>query len=230
MTAQEKPSFGRIAADLRQPWFREELRTAWSIALLYRVPSLPVVWIFARLGLSPVGVSFLALAVALAMPLLAWGLPLAHAPWAVALAGALFQVLDCADGTLARVTGRTSKTGGDLDFLVDMTQWGLLYLAIGLLADRVLGADGWATLAAMAGWVRLLARVIRDRLQGPEDGVPGPLTPADWLPMLIGGISGLIPILALTGDYLGWAVWALMIYSLLDVAEGLLPLARDLRR
>ncbi len=234
MNASQKVTFRRIAADLRLPYLREEWRTAWSIAP-YRFPSVPLVWLLARAGLSPLAVSGLALLAALLLPALALWLPLAFAPWAVAGAGALFQMLDCADGMLARVTGATSKTGGDVDFLVDMAQWGLLYLAIGILADRVLGGAGgmtwgWTALGALAGWGRLLARVIRDRLAGAEDAVPAPLRMIDWPVAFVSGLSGLIPFLALSGDWLGAAVIALMVYSALDIAEGLLPVLRALRR
>lgn len=39
--------------------------------------------------------------------------------WAAALLGYFAFVLDCADGQLARITGRTSPVGSYLDFLVD---------------------------------------------------------------------------------------------------------------
>ena len=107
-------------------------------------------------------VTFAALIVALLLPVLAAFAPLAAAPALLCLAGVLFQVLDCADGMLARATRRTSKRGGDLDFLIDMAQWGLLYISLGLLADRLLETSWlWACVGAMAAWGRLYARVVR---------------------------------------------------------------------
>lgn len=228
-------TFRRIAADLRAPWYREEWRSGWAVALLYRVPSLPLVWLFARAGWSPLAVSGLALLVALSLPALALFLPLSAAPWAVLVAGILFQILDCADGILARVTGRASPRGGDVDFLVDMVQWGLLYLSLGILADRIIGGGaaigwGWTALALLAAWGRLLARVIRDRLEGAGSDVPAPLRPVDWIPAFVAGLSGLIPILALAGSWLGIGIAALLVYSALDIADGLTPLVAGRRR
>ncbi len=225
-------TFARVAADLKGARYREEWRSSWAIALLYRVPGLPLVWLLARTPVTPMGLTLAALLLALALPGLAWGLPLGAAAVAVAAGGALFQVLDCADGTLARVTGRSSRGGGDADFLVDMAQWGLLYIAIGLLADRTLGTGGgWTALAAAAAWGRLLARVISDRLKGFGGGGSRPLRPLDYLPAFVAGLSGLIPFLALSGPWLGWAVLALVVYSLLDIGDALGPsVARALRR
>jgi len=220
----------QVAADLRGPWFRVELRSSWATALLYRAPSVPVVWALVRLGVSPLAVSLIGLLLALSMPLQALNLPVGIAAVTVALSGMMFQVLDCADGILARVTDRTSKLGGDVDTLIDLTQWGLLYLSVGLLADATLDTGlFWTASAAVAAWARLLARVIRDRLDDGIEATPRPLRLAQYPSAFIAGISGLIPLLALTGPWMGTAVCALVVYSLLDVAEALVPLVRALR-
>lgn len=229
MTGTAQPSFSRVAADLSGERYRAEWRSSWAIALLYRAPALPLVWLLARTPVTPLAVTLAALALALALPVLAWGLPLGWAGAAVAAGGALFQVLDCADGTLARVTQRSSARGGEADFLVDMAQWGLLYIAIGLLADRTLSGEavgGWTALAATAAWGRLLARVISDRLKGFGGGESAPLRPADYPAAFVAGLSGLIPFLALAGPWLGWAVAALALYSLLDLGDALSPALR----
>ncbi len=215
-----------IADDLRGGRLRSEFRTSWAIALLYRAPSLPLVWLATRLGIGPTAVTLLALALALTMPLQALVLPLSVAVWGVAASGMVFQVLDCVDGTLARVTGRTSRRGGDLDFLVDMAQWGLLYLAIGILADRWLGAGwSWTALAAGAAWLRLLARLVRDTLAAaPDAGPPHPGGLTQIPVVFVAGLSGLIPFLALTGSFLWLSVWFLLVYALLDLGDALVSL------
>jgi len=66
---------------------------------------------------------------------------------------------------------------------------------------------------------------VRDRLDQPtDDDRPAQLTPAQLPGAFVAGLSGLVPFLALTGGGLGWAVSALLIYSVLDLVEGLLPL------
>jgi len=227
MAASDSIPLAEIAADLRGPRFRAELRTSWAIAVLYRLPAVPAVWAAARLGLSPTQVTYLALLLALTMPLQALFLPLGLASVCVALSGIVFQILDCVDGTLARITRRSSRRGADLDFLTDMAQWALLYLAIGLLADRTLGGSwGWAALAAGAAWVRLYARVIRDRLAEPEQAPPAPvpIRAAQWPVVFVTGLSGLIPFLALAGGGLWLAVLFLLAYAVLDLLDAALPL------
>ncbi|WP_216665312.1 CDP-alcohol phosphatidyltransferase family protein [Pseudoruegeria sp. HB172150] len=220
----EKVGIGRIAADLRGKRIADELRSAWSLTLLYRVPSLPFVWSFARLGIGPMPVTGVGLFIALSLPFLAWGVPLSAAPWAVVVAAVLFQILDCADGTLARVTGRTSPAGAEFDLFVDMVQWACLYIAIGLLADRTLGTGfGWTALALVAAWTRLFARMLRERLGGLDDADPAPLRLADLPIVFVSGLSGLFPFLALTGVWLGVAATLLLLYSLLDIGDALLP-------
>lgn len=204
------------------------MRTSWSTALLGRWPSVPVTWVCARAGLAPMAVTLAGFALALSLPLQALVVPLWLAVWTVAISGLVFQVLDCVDGTLARLTGAISRRGGDADFLVDMAQWGLLYLSIGVLADRALeGHWQWTAVAGMAAWGRLMARVIRDRLGSDAGSAPAPLHLADYPAAFLAGVSGLIPFLALSGSWLGIAVMALLIYSLLDIAEAALPLARN---
>ncbi|MCG6902396.1 MAG: CDP-alcohol phosphatidyltransferase family protein [Rhodobacter sp.] len=227
MTSQNRIAWTEIAYDACGERMRVEIRSSWAIALLARGPSVPVTWLLARAGVAPMTVTLAGLALALSMPAQALLLPLSIAVWGVALSGWLFQVLDCVDGSLARLNRVTTRRGGDMDFLVDMAQWGLLYLSIGVLADRTLDmAWLWTAVAGIAAWGRLLARVIRDRL---DDADPAPLIPlraADVPVAFLAGISGLIPFAALTGGWLGVAVIALLIYSLLDIVEAALPLTR----
>ncbi len=213
-------------AELNNAHFWEEMRGSWATALLSRPPALVLAWACGRAGLRPLVVTGFAFFVALSLPVLAWTLPLGWAVWAVFAVGWFYQVLDCTDGSLARVSGQTSRVGADLDFLIDMVQWGLLYIALGLLADRVLqtGGFGWTALAGAAAWARLLARVVRDRVTGPDSPPAGPIRPIDWPSVFLGGISGMIPFLALAGPWLGLAIWALLIYAVLDCIEGAWPL------
>ena len=227
MASGQKLGIKQIAADACGARLWAELRTNWAIALLYRAPSIPVAWLAARIGASPMAVSLTGLAMAISMPGQAAFIPVELAVWTVAISGFLFHVLDCVDGTLARLTGRVTKRGGDVDFLVDMAQWGMLYLSVGILADRSFDTGfAWTALAAATAWGRLMARVIRDRVNNDAGDAPKPLEPAEYLPAFLAGISGLIPFFALAGPYLGIAVIALAVYSVLDMVEAALPLTR----
>lgn len=223
------PRLNDIVAEYRDNKLDEELRGNWAIALLNRAPSFVVVWLLARLGASPLGVSLAAAFLALSLPLLALFLPIRLAGVAVFVAAYIFQVLDCADGALARITNRSSDFGARIDFLIDMAQWGLLYLSIGLLADRHLdGLWGWTALAAAAAWLRLFARLLRDASgpQGDNPAAPPRLSAGGVAAAFFAGLSGLIPFLALAGLWLGAAVVFLICYSLLDVADAALPAFR----
>lgn len=225
MAGHQNITMGKVATDLKGDWFQADLRTSWAITVLYRWPSVPLVWLLIRMGFRPMAVSLLGLGLALSMPAQAMLFPPGVAGVTVALSGMVFQVLDCADGTLARLTGLTGKRGADADCLIDIAQWGLLYLAIGLLADTALGEGWlWTALAGVSAWARLLARAIRDRLVAGDDTPPGPLRPAQYPYVIVVGLSGLIPFLAMSGSWLGVSVCALLIYSLSDIAEALFSL------
>ncbi len=222
-------SFKDILADLRKPYVRHEFRTSWAIALLYRMTSPPFVWLLLRLGFGPMGVTALGFALALTMPVQAAFLPLGIAGWALFISGALFQILDCADGMMARLLRKASLLGADLDYLSDMVQHGLFYTALGILADRTLGTGfAWTALALAAAFIRLLARLVREQVaqRVPDTAGDQPLRLADLPVAFVAGLTGLIPFMALAGGSLGYMVIALLVYALLDVADAFLPMTK----
>lgn len=196
-----------------------EWRGSWSIALLYRQPGFMTAWLALRLGLSATLVTASSLCITLAIPAVALFAPAGAAALSVFVLAVIFQVLDCADGTMARTSGQASEKGGKFDFLVDMLHWGALYWAVGVLADRQFDTGWyWAALGLLAAWLRLFARVANDSApQSPSDTQPKqpPLHV-----IVIAGISGVIPFLTLTGPFLHWAVLALLVYSILDVFDA----------
>ena len=231
-------TFRSLWRQYRQDKFAKELATDWAAALLYRAPGFWLVALLAPTGISPTAVTLAAVPVVLAMPLAALTLPLAAAAIAVALLAALFQTLDCTDGALARATGRSSARGGALDFVIDMGQWGFFYTSIGLLADRVAAGDTvagffWTALAAVAAWLRLYARVIRDARPAAPAGpaAPGParLGGFDRRERGISGLSGALPVLLILAFFTGTLpalVVFLLAYSLLDVGDAALATFR----
>ncbi|SEO79302.1 CDP-alcohol phosphatidyltransferase [Salinihabitans flavidus] len=220
MTASDSLSFRAVLASFDAEQRRREWATDWSIVLLYRAPGLVLAWLFLRLGLLPTTVTLIGLGLSLALPLTAGVLPLSIAGIAVFALALAFQITDCADGTMARASGQISATGGRADFLVDMAHWGLLYVSLGLLADRTFGTAGlWSALGATAGWMRLYARTCNDAAaERPDDGSPKPPNP---LIGFIAGLYGLIPFTALAPNLLHIWVIGLVIYSALDIADAL---------
>jgi len=228
MTIPRNLPFHAFSLDMRTDHVRNELRTDWSMTLLYRWPGVALAWLLARVGIGPTGVTCISLVLALSLPMQAMLLPMAAAAWTIAISGALFQTLDCADGALARATGRTTVRVADLDYFVFMAQWPLLYAAIGLLADQTfVTGSAWTALAIAAGAARLLARIFRDRVTSRQPVADTGLQRRSllYLPVaFIAGLSGLIPLLALSGRWLDTAVWFLLVYAVLDIGEALWPM------
>ena len=114
--------------------YRQSLKPAdsWFNTYFARVLAAPVVWLLARTPVTPNQVTFastLVMGAALAALALMEG---AAGLWVGVVGLELSYVLDCADGQLARVTGRTSEVGGALDFMMDELKAYLLVSAVAL--------------------------------------------------------------------------------------------------
>ncbi|PSL18735.1 CDP-alcohol phosphatidyltransferase family protein [Shimia abyssi] len=197
-----------------------EKGTNWSVYLLYRGLGTVLAWLLLKTSTTPTRVTVVALGVVTLIPVMAGFLPLWLAGSVCFVLAFLFQVLDCADGSMARACGTDSAAGARYDFLVDMFQWGVLYASIGLLADR-LGDGGtfWTMIGFAAGWLRLFARVCNDSVPEGESDDDGPKM---WgIMWFLNGLSGLVPLLFLSGPYMYLAVIAVLVYSIGDILDAL---------
>jgi phosphatidylglycerophosphate synthase len=190
-----------------RPRFRNELRTEWAAALLYRPVSLLLTPLLAACHVPPLAVTFLGAACALALPLLAF---LGWGSTAVGVVGIAFCILDCMDGDLARATGRVTAAGAYADFVVDLLHRAALYAAVGFLWD------GYAGLAAglACACVAFMARAAR--LYLPPRGDAGP---HGIVFSFLSGLDHLLPVaLIVFGafDALGALIAWLAVYSLGD--------------
>lgn len=135
--------------------YRQSLKPADSYFNLYlaRPLAAPLVAAFARTRVTPNQITFLSMTVALAAmaPLVALPGPLGL--WLGVLGIELAYILDCVDGQLARVTGRTSAVGGELDFLMDELK---AYLLVAAIAARWHLHDGGGTWALFVGLATLV--------------------------------------------------------------------------
>lgn len=227
MPSEKTPGLVEIIADYRARKWASDLRMDWAIAILARLPSFLLIWLFARRKIAPLSVTYASILLALSLPLLALFLPAAVASIVVFICAWLFQILDCTDGGLARATGTVSDRGEQIDFLADMLQWAMLYAAIGILADRQFDSGWtWTALGILAAWGRLFGRIIDDTLGAKSSASIGdqPKFSLQQVPLaFVTGLSGALPFLALAGDYLHLAVYGLLVYSLLDIANNLRP-------
>lgn len=143
-----------MLADARRI-YRESLKPADSRFNLYfaRPLAAPLVAAFARTRVTPNQVTFMSLGVMLLAVAGFIALPGLWGVWVGVALVELSYVFDCADGQLARVTGRSSEVGSLLDFLMDELK---AYLLVGALTVRWWLHDGGGALAFIVGLTTLV--------------------------------------------------------------------------
>ena len=114
--------------------YRESQKPADSLFNRYvaRPPAAVVVTALARTRATPNQVTFLSLAVFLAAAVVFATVPGPLGLWLGVGLVELSYIFDCADGQLARVTGRSSPVGALLDFLMDELKAYLLVASVAL--------------------------------------------------------------------------------------------------
>ena len=161
----------------------------------------------------------------------------------------LAYILDCVDGQLARVTGRTSIIGGELDFLMDELKAVLL---IGALTVRWSIHDGGSTEAFLVGVPVLailaialsLTRFVRTDLYAEATGTErqrhgesagaastrkSPLWPVEMVARLISQYPVTLPIFAAFGR-MDLFVWAYGVVHVLYAGKTMLSILLNLGR
>jgi phosphatidylglycerophosphate synthase len=146
--------------------------------------------------------------------------------------GVVFCILDCVDGDLARVTGRTSRLGAYADFITDIVYRIALYASIGLIVDRSPIAESLVPIGEGAGLAVGLACVLfavvarACRLYVEADGSSASPargtrdTGASVAIAFLSGIDHLLPIGVLAfgaAGRLDWLLAYLFVYSLGDL-------------
>lgn len=138
-----------MLADVRRI-YRESLKPADSLFNLYlaRPAAAVLVAALARTRATPNQVTFVSLLVMLGAVAGFIAVPGWPGLWLGVLLVELSYVFDCADGQLARLTGRTSPVGALLDFLMDELK---AFLLVSALAVRWYLHDGGGVLALLVG-------------------------------------------------------------------------------
>lgn len=179
-----------------------------------------------RLGLPPavltvanllIGLVVSVMVVVLAGPVAAGSVP----AWAVGLLALVgWQVayaFDCADGQLARVTGRTSSTGARLDILCDVASQIALVTALSAtaVAQRP-GTPAWLLSAFAGTWmVNLVTSVLQS---GPQ---AASMVPSRSLPVrVVKLVRDYGAVITLAGIVLtvtpAWTVWLVAGFTLVN--------------
>ena len=219
-----------LIADYRRDKLAEEVAGDWGSALVYRPLAFVLAWPLARLRVPPTAVTLSGSLLLPAIVAIAVVVPTETAVPLVCMLGALFCVLDCVDGTLARALRRESTFGYYTDLSSDLIYRPTIYAALGHLADRLAGSAQSTTLAIalLAAWLALFARVARlygEKLlpQPPATAPPRPAVDASAIAAAfytaLSGMDTLLPLLALALWWLGALpvlfTW-LLIYSAAD--------------
>lgn len=134
----------------------------WAGALYLRRWSLPLTWLFVRLGLSANAATWAMIAVgligALVLTVPTW--------WAVLVCAVLMQAqvwIDCSDGEVARWWGTSSAKGIYLDRIGHYATEAALPIALGVHVDGGLDDVGWFTLlGALTSVVVVLNKAFGD--------------------------------------------------------------------
>jgi phosphatidylglycerophosphate synthase len=192
-----------------------------------------------RLGVAPTVLTLgnLVVALATAVTVVALAAPVAAgtAPaWvagAVALIGwQLAYAFDCADGQLARVTGRTSAAGARVDILCDVAAQCALVAALGAtaLAQRP-GLPGWVVAVFAGTW---MVNLVTSALQsGPA---AASMVPSRSLPVRVaklirdpGAVFFVASLILLLVP--AWIVWFVVAYAVINSAFLLASIAFSAR-
>lgn len=155
----------------------------WAGRLYMRDLSPYCSWVAIRIGFSANQLTYLmVMCGVLAGAVVA--LPLTGAGWlAGALGGALlvqaYLLLDCSDGEVARVTGRTSITGVYLDRIGHYLSEVALLVGLGYRAQGGLAPGGWVELGLIAALGAVLIKAETDNVVVARAKSGLPATPAE---------------------------------------------------
>jgi CDP-diacylglycerol--glycerol-3-phosphate 3-phosphatidyltransferase len=152
---------------------------------VYRPVSIPVATLLAKTPITPTHVTYVS-------ALLSFGGGAAFAMRAYVLGAVLTllgSITDCVDGDLARVSGRTSKSGSYLDHVLD--RWTDAALIVGLTFSD-LNEFGGIGMAALVGTFMVSYARTKAQAVGTDCEVGLASRDARMLILVIAGVTGLI--------------------------------------
>lgn len=218
-TENEEGVFAQIAEVYRTS--RKDRDLVWNVYVA-RPLAAGLVWALARTPLTPNQVSFLGAFVFVGV---AVALVASTSPWAVVVAALMIQfsyLFDCADGQLARLTGKTSSVGMYLDFLIDELKAALLVGACAVRLWLVYDQVWWLVVGiasvALASIATSLTTFIRRPEYAGKEIKPGVYVERAAPKSLVGKIVRLIETVAqLIIHYPSWFHFAALA-GLIDLA------------
>jgi archaetidylinositol phosphate synthase len=177
---------------------------------LYRPVSRPLAGVLARTFVTPIQLTWLS-AVLTAAGGVAFGFGEYLLGVLLALVG---QVADCADGDLARITERSSRTGAFLDSVLDRWTDAALIVGLGFSADR------YGTAAALALIGSFLTSYARARAQSLGADCPEGIATRD--------VRMLIVMAAALTDLIVQGLWTIAVLGFVTSIQRMVWAMRDL--
>ncbi len=203
-------SFKAIVEDYRMNLLSEEIAGMWGVVVFFRLPGFLVAKAAIFLGVSATCLTSSGFLITALIAASASFLPASSALLAIAALAAGFQIIDCADGTVARATGTASLSGRFLDFASDVLWRVVCLAAIGQVADgHMPGASpSWLAVGLIAGFCATYARLIRSyakslpaRPKAAAGGTARPFVAAPYA--FLSGLDQLFPFLAVLASAYG---------------------------
>jgi phosphatidylglycerophosphate synthase len=217
------PSFKALVSDYTHLLALQEVQGMWAVVVFFRLPGFAVARLAISHGISATSLTLLGFAITVLIALAGAFLPVPTALWVIAGLAVAFQILDCADGTVARATGTASLRGLFLDFASDILWRATCLAAIGHVADRLSpGATPfWLAIGLMAGLCATYARLIRCYVDALPTGNVQAGDLRRYRPTLgnlafsfLSGLDQIIPVIALAAWAFGW-LEALMVFTVI---------------
>ncbi|MBG1230777.1 CDP-alcohol phosphatidyltransferase family protein [Aestuariivirga litoralis] len=203
-----RPTLKAISQDYWHNKFHDEIRGDWGSAIFYRLPAFALARVAMALHISPTTLTLAGLVATVMMAVVAWFWPPNTALPLYALFGVLFSLFDCADGPLARATGKTSPQGAYLDAACDGVNRITGLAALGLITDGISPgpAPSWLALglfcAVCATFGKLTRSDLKLRIQRTKPNTKARPNVFELIHSGFSGLDTLLPLLAL----LAWSV------------------------
>jgi len=144
----------------------------------------------------------------------------------------LWQVaytLDCADGQLARVSGRTSPAGGRVDILCDVALQIALVAAVSTVAAAYHPVPVWLVAAFAGSWFVNLVTSAMAHGEAAQSLMPS-RSPAVRVAKLVRDYGAVVTVLALAIALVPvWTVWLLVAFTVVNGLFLLLSIAAAAR-
>lgn len=186
-----------------------------------------------RLGAPPTALTLLNLAVGLgtsvAVALLVHAVPALVLGLGALVLWQAAYTLDCADGQLARVTGRTSPAGARVDVLCDVALQISLVVAVSTVADGYRRPPVWLVAAFAGTWMVNLVTSVMQQGSAAQSLVSSRAAPVRVLKLVrdYGAVVTVLALaIALVPRYLAWVLGAFTIINGLFLLASIAAAAR----